>query len=372
MFETFKNAFRAPDLRKKLFYTLFILIIFRIGNAIVVPFLDPTAIQSMADSVASAGFLGYLDILSGGAFSSGSILALSITPYINASIIIQLLTIAIPPLERLAKDGESGRKKIGKITRYVTMGLALVQAFGFYTLLRNKYNVLDSSYVNVSGGITFEEILVATTIILMLTAGAAVIVYLGERINDKGIGNGISIILFAGIVSRGPQAVNQIIRWWELGLQGDTKYFFFIPGMILIFIAVIVFIVIMNNAERRIPVQYAKRVVGRKVYGGQSTHIPIKVAMSGVMPIIFASAILSLPQMLYQFFGNNATDGAWAVINSIFSPSGWLYALLYFILIIAFNYFYIYTQYNPVEIANNIRKNNGAIPGIRPGKPTST
>ncbi|MEG0509437.1 MAG: preprotein translocase subunit SecY, partial [Eubacterium sp.] len=295
MFETFKNAFRAPDLRKKLFYTLFILIIFRIGNAIVVPFLDPTAIQSMADSVASAGFLGYLDILSGGAFSSGSILALSITPYINASIIIQLLTIAIPPLERLAKDGESGRKKIGKITRYVTMGLALVQAFGFYTLLRNKYNVLDSSYVNVSGGITFEEILVATTIILMLTAGAAVIVYLGERINDKGIGNGISIILFAGIVSRGPQAVNQIIRWWELGLQGDTKYFFFIPGMILIFIAVIVFIVIMNNAERRIPVQYAKRVVGRKVYGGQSTHIPIKVAMSGVMPIIFAMSFMMFP-----------------------------------------------------------------------------
>lgn len=369
MFETIKNAFRSPDIRKKLLYTLLILVIFRIGNAITVPFLDPTAIQAMAGKLTeqSQGFLGYLDILSGGAFSNGTILALSIMPYINASIIMQLLTIALPPLERLSKEGEAGRKKIGKITRYVTVALGLVQAFGFYTILRNKEGVIDADYLG--GG---KEIFVAATIILILTAGASVIVWLGERINEKGIGNGISIILFAGIISRASQIFNMFQLWVQKGLAGEGIYYFYIPLIIVIFLAVLVFIVIMNNAERRIPVQYAKRVVGRKVYGGQSTHIPVKVSMSGVMPIIFASAILSLPSMISMFVPPEHLNGFWGAFFNLFQTNNPLYAIIYFILIIAFNYFYVYTQYNPIEMANNIRKNNGAIPGIRPGKPTST
>ncbi len=378
MFETFKNAFRTPDLRKKIFYTLLILFIFRLGNVITVPFLDAAALQEMTKTFmesADNSFLGYLNILSGGAFSQGTILALSISPYINASIIIQLLTVAIPALERLAKE-DDGQKKINKITRYTTIGLALMQGFGFYTILRNTYQVLDSRFVDISKGVTWSEVFYAAVIITTLVAGSCVIIWLGDRIDEKGIGNGISMILFAGIVSRTPDVFNSMKLWWSEGSTNGVMYFF-VPFVIVFFLAMLAFIVFMNDAERRIPIQYAKRVVGRKVYGGQSTNFPVKVAMSGVMPMIFATSILSVPSMIRQFIesGGGKVSAGWDVFFKCFQDVGsysWVYAILYFVLIIAFNYFYVFTQYNAVEISNNIRKNNGAIPGIRPGKPTST
>ena len=374
MFSALKNAFRTPELRKKILYTLLILLIFRIGNAITVPFLDVKQLGMAAEQISQSGFLGYLDILSGGAFSQGSILALSIGPYINASIIIQLLTVAITPLQNMAKE-EDGRRKLNRITRYTTIGLAALQAFGYYTILRNQYQVLDKQYVDITKGVTGSEIFYAATIILIMMAGACAIIWLGDRIDAKGIGNGISMILFAGIVSRVPSVFHLFQNWWNAGMKGgDGGYkIFYIPFMIIFFGLMLYFIVYMNDAERRIPIQYAKRVVGRKVYGGQSQNFPIKVSMSGVMPMIFATSILSVPTMIASFIGEKNITPGWAVFFKLFDPStSWLYAVLYFLLIIAFNYFYVFTQYDPVEIANNIRKNNGAIPGIRPGTPTAT
>ena len=361
MFQTIRNALAIPETRKKLLYTLMIIVLFRIGAAIPVPFLDPSALKAMVES--SGDFLGYFDIMTGGSFANATLFAMSITPYINASIIVQLLTVAIRPLERMAKEGETGRKKLAKITRYVTFGIALLMAIAYYFLARSSGALTETYMVGKTG------FFVACVIVVTFVAGTAVIVWLGERINEKGIGNGISIILFAGIISRGPAMIATAVQYWQYG-ESNPMYYFLIPLIVVIFILMIGFIILMTNAERRIPVQYAKRVVGRKMYGGQSSHIPIKVSMSGVMPIIFASSFISIPGTIVAFC-NPEQGSFWWQFGQLFNYTSLFYGVLYFLLIIGFNYFYVAIQYNPVEIANNLRKNNGAIPGIRPGKPTS-
>ena len=361
MFETMRNAWRTPELRKKLLYTLLIIVIFRLGCAIPVPFLNPDALANM---VQDGNIFGYLDMLSGGALSKGTVFALSIQPYINASIIVQLLTYALPPLENLQKEGEEGRKKIQKITSFVALAISLVMSYAYYLTMRNQ------GAVDYTSG--FEGVFAAIVIIAVFTAGSNLIVFLGNLVNENGIGNGISIILFAGIVARGP---SDILAMFALA-ETDKNYIFLSILVLIIYVLMIGFIVLMNEAERRIPIQYAKRVVGRKQYGGQNTHIPIKIAMSGVMPIIFAMAFMSIPQTIEMFVARPANpEGFWqkfyvGFLNFFNYSSGW-YAVVYFILIIAFNYFYVSMQYNPIEIANNLRQNNGGIPGIRPGKPTS-
>ena len=365
MFETMRNAWKTPELRKKLLYTLLIIVIFRLGCAIPVPFLDPNALSNI---VQDGNIFGYLDMLSGGALSKGTVFALSIQPYINASIIVQLLTYALPPLENLQKEGEEGRKKIQKITGYVALAISLVMSYAYYLTMR-KMGAVDYT----SG---FEGVFAAIVIMAVFTAGSNLIVFLGNLVNETGIGNGISIILFAGIVARCPSDVKDMV---ELAISDPNKYVFPVIFVLLIYVVMIGFIVLMNEAERRIPIQYAKRVVGRKQYGGQNTHIPVKIAMSGVMPIIFAMAFMSIPQTIEMFVAAPTGDPAtWSFgqkfyhgfLNFFNYSSGW-YAVIYFILIIAFNYFYVSMQYNPIEIANNLRQNNGGIPGIRPGKPTS-
>lgn len=356
MFQTIKNAWKIPDLRKKILFTLLMIVVFRFGSFISVPFLSPEIISSLITSEDS--LLNLMNTFSGGAFSQATIFAMSISPYINASIIMQLLTVAIPALERISKEGVEGRKKIAQWSRYLTVILALVQAWGLYMALRN-------SIVTAS----IPGWLVALTIIITFTAGTAFLMWLGEQINEKGIGNGISMLIFAGIVSRGPALVQAVKSYWEMGTLN-------IIGIIVLFvvaIAVIGFVVLMNNAERKIPVQYSKRVVGRKMYGGQSTHIPIKVAAAGVMPIIFAMSIMAFPSTIAGFFGKTAanTTGFWGFILKIMSSNHWFYAIFYFLLILFFTYFYTAIQYNPIEMANNMKKNGGFIPGIRPGKTTS-
>lgn len=373
MFQVFRNAWMDTQLRKKILYTLFIIVLFRLGSNIFVPFLDNSAISTM---MGGASLLNYLDVMTGGSLGKGTLLAMSITPYINASIIIQLLAVAIPPLEKLQKEGEEGRKKLNTITKFTSLALAILQAIAFYFTLRNGYNdsngvhtaILKYGDVREANPDMFAVVLSAIVIVTCFVAGASMIIWLGDRINEKGIGNGISMILFAGIVSGLPNAVTYFVSLCKENLANIG----FVLLAIVIFIAMVWFVIMMTNAERRIPVQYAKRVVGRKMYGGQSTHIPIKVAMSGVMPIIFAMSLMSLPQTILFFFGINGTgDTFWDGFVRLFSQSSPLYAVIYFLLIIAFNYFYVSIQYNPVEIANNLKKNNGAIPGYRPGKPTS-
>lgn len=351
MFETLRNAWKMIDLRKKILYTLLIIVVFRIGSVIPVPFIDTAA---LAAGSTGNEFFNYLSVLTGGGLTYGAIFAMSVTPYINSSIILQLLCVAIPALERLSKEGEEGQKKLAQLTRYITVGLALLQGTGYFFYLKNN------RFLTVSGGAT---VFAAFVIILCLTAGSALVMWLGEQIDVKGVGNGISILLFAGIISRAPSAAASLYANMVSGNYG------YVIGILVAFLLVIAFIVWMSDAERRIPVQYAKKVVGRKMYGGQSTHIPIKVNMSGVMPIIFASSILMLPTMILSFISN--TGSFWYKFLSMFSTQGVFYALLYFALIIAFAYFYTTIQYNPVEIANNLRQNSGSIPGIRPGRPTS-
>ena len=343
-----------------------IIVLFRLGAAVPVPFLDASVLQNM---IQSGSLLGYLDILSGGSFSRATIFALSITPYITSSIVIQLLTVAIPALERMAKEGEDGRKKIQKITRYTTVGLALLQAWAYYTLLKSQIDQTTGhrAVIYTTG---FAGVFSAVVIIATFMAGACLIVWLGDRIDNKGIGNGISLILFAGIVSRGPSAVGKLWGYIKLANQGDVKYYFYVPLIVVVFLILIAVIIIMTNAERRIPVQYAKKVVGRKMYGGQSTFIPIKVNMSGVMPIIFASSLLAIPGTIGAFV-RPTPGGFWAGFLNAFNYNTLLYAVLYFVLILAFNYFYVAIQYNPIEMSNNLRNNSGTIPGIRPGRPTS-
>ncbi len=356
MFQTMRNAWQIRELRSKLLYTLLILLIFRIGSAIPVPFVDASMVTPEM-----TGPMALVSMISGGGFSSATVFALSITPYINSSIIIQLLTVAIPPLERLAKDGENGRKKLAQITRYVTVALGLLLGTAYYFMLRNQYNAIPLHNNPL-------DILYAVTIILCFTAGSALIMWLGEQINEKGIGNGISLLLLAGILSGVPAGVMFL---YELLIPagfavGNAGNIIGVLVVLVLFLAMIGFIVFSTNAERRIPVQYAKRVVGRKMYGGQNTFIPIKVNMSGVMPIILAVSILSLPSIINMFAGSPQWD--WL---NLFASDNPLYSILYFILIIAFAFFYVTIQYNPVEMANNLRRNSGAIPGYRPGKPTS-
>ena len=373
MFKTIKNAWSIPDLRRKILFTLLVIIVFRFGSVIPVPFLDAEALRALMDYVMgnnNGTALSYLDMLSGGAFSNATLFAMGVSPYINSSIIMQLLTVAIRPLERLAKEGEEGRKKIATITRYVTVILGLIQGTAYYFYLRNS-SVDGQNIVLYRDGAA--GVFVAFVIILTFTAGTALMMWMGEQINQKGIGNGISILLFAGIVARLPSTLNMLAEFLGFAIASPStngQYFVFVPLFVLLFLVVIWIIVFMQDSERRIPVQYAKRVVGRKMYGGQSSHIPIKVAMSGVMPIIFASCILSIPSTIEMFMGDNV-NGFWAGFFNAFSPNGWLYSVLYFLLIIMFAYFYLTIQYNPVEMANNLRQNNGTIPGIRPGKPTS-
>ncbi len=352
MFQTIRNAWKIEELRNKILFTLVILLLYRLGNAIPVPYVNVDALQAYFTTVQDTIF-GLLNVMSGGAFSSATIFALSIQPYINASIIIQLLCIAIPALERLSKEGgEEGKKKIASITRYSTVAIALLQGFGFYTLIKN-YGLLAANA---------EGALPAVVIVLTFTAGSALIMWLGEQITEFGIGNGISMILFASIISRLPTTLitsvsniaNGSLQWWVAVL------------MVIGALALIVLIVLVNDAERKIPVQYAKRVVGRKMYGGQSTHLPMKVNMSGVMPIIFAQSIASIPATIAAFTGKT---GGW--VSTWFGNTSLIYALVYFLLIIFFAYFYSTIQFNPIEVANNLKKNGGYIPGFRPGKPTS-
>ena len=373
MFQTLKKAWGVPEIRKKIIYTLFMIILFRFGCAVAVPFLNADVVKSWMDTKASnGGFLDYMNTITGGAMSQATMFSLSITPFINASIIMQLLTYALPPLERMRDEGEEGRKKIDKITAFVAMVLAVVMSYGYYLILNRNAKVEkeDGTVVNalkyMSGG---EGVFAAFVIIACFVAGALIVVWMGNRISDKGLGNGISVLLFAGIAARFPTDAALLIK---LTKDNPSKYLFVTLGYLLFIVAEITFIVFMNEAERRIPIQYAKRVVGRKQYGGQKTHIPIKVIMSGVMPIIFAMSFMSLPQTIELFAGEpKKTSGFYFHFWNFFRTRSWGYATVYFLLIIAFNYFYVSIQYNPVEIANNLRQSNGGIPGIRPGKPTS-
>ena len=335
MFKTIKNAWSLPDLRKKILFTLLIIVVFRIGSVIQVPFLDTAALRSvMNPDDWSNTMLSYMNTLSGGAFS-----------------------------KRLAREGEAGRRKISAITRYVTVGLGIIQGTAYYFYLLNSKVTLYNS--------GFELWFSAIVIILVFTAGTAVMMWLGEQINSHGIGNGISILLFAGIVAQFPQIINTLGQYWNLAVNGSTQFFFLVPLWVVLFVAVVWIITFMQDSERRIPIQYAKRVVGRKMYGGQSSHLPIKVALGGVLPIIFASSILSIPSTINLFLKIPAGEGFWGAFFAAFSTTGWLYMVLYFLFIIMFAYFYTSIQYNPVEMANNLKANNGTVPGIRPGAPTA-
>lgn len=370
MFKVIRNAWGIPDLRKKILFTLLIIIVFRIGSVIMVPFLDSSALAEAMGNISQGNTMfAYINTLSGGAFSNATLFAMGITPYINSSIIIQLLCVAIPPLERLARDGEAGRKKIGTITRYVTVALGLIQGTAYYVYLRNT--ITDSGKHITVYNEGFDMWFTAVIIVLVFTAGTALMMWLGEQINKHGIGNGISILLFAGIVAQLPATISTLGTYWNLGSQGQTQYYILVPLWAIIFIAVIWVITFMQDSERRISIQYAKRVVGRKMYGGQSSHLPIKVTLGGVLPIIFASSILSIPGTINIFLNKQPDDGFWGAFFAAFSSNGWLYMVLYFLLIIMFAYFYTTIQYNPVEMANNLKANNGTVPGIRPGAPTA-
>ena len=356
MIQTIRKAWGVPELRKKIVFTLLILLIFRIGNAIPVPYINTTLLGNYLDSM-SGTVLGLHNVMSGGAFAEATVFALGVQPYINSSIIIQLLTIAIPALERLARDGgEAGKKKIASITRYATVAIALLQGFGYYMICKN-YNILEQ-----------QGIWPALVIIVSFVAGSSFVMWLGEQVNEFGVGNGISIILFAGILSRMPNMVTMAASY--IRTKGSIGYLW-IALLIVGMLAMVVLIVHVNEAERRIPVQYAKRQVGRKMYGGQASTLPMKVNMSGVLPIIFAQTIASLPATIWAFVGipEEGTVGR-SIYNAIDTKSV-LYLIVYFLMIIGFSYFYATIQFNPVEISNNLKRNGGFIPGFRPGKPTS-
>ncbi|MGI6112594.1 MAG: preprotein translocase subunit SecY [Mahellales bacterium] len=347
MFSTLKNAWKIADLRKKILFTVMMLVIFRVGSFIPVPGIDASYIQRMVEE---GGLLAFFDIISGGAFGNFTIFAMSITPYINSSIIMNLLTVAIPKLEQLAKEGEEGRKKIAQYTRYFTVILAFVQALGITYGLRGA--VIEKNF--------FSYFVIALT----LAAGTAFLMWLGEQVTEKGIGNGISMLIFAGIVARGPVAVLSLFERVRVGAMSGWN----IPLIVVLMIAAVAFVVYVDRGQRRIPVQYAKRVVGRKMYGGQSTHIPLKVNQSGVLPIIFAVSILAFPQTIAQFFPES---GFTIWFMRYFGSDKPMYGVLYAILIIFFTYFYTQISFNPIDISNNMKQYGGFIPGIRPGKPTA-
>lgn len=358
MFETFRNAWKIDDLHKRLLFTLLILVLFRLGSAIPVPNITADALDSMFEA---GSMLNYLNMMSGGNLSNCTIFALGVQPYINATIIVQLLTVAIPYLENLAKEGEQGRRKLNRINNYVGAGIALVLSVGYYFVIRRM------GALKYTEG--FSGIFSAIVIVLCFTAGAQLVTWMGNQIDQKGIGNGISLLIFAGIVSRWSDVLASIQSMLTLAASGQSQYYIYLPVIAILALVAVVFVVILTNSERRIPVQYAKRVVGRKMYGGQNTFIPIKVNMSGVMPIILAVSIVSLPQMIGSFI-TIPESGFWHGFFNVFSSTHPVYIILYFLLIIGFAFFYVTIQYNPVEMANNLRRNSGAIPGYRPGKPT--
>ena len=356
MIQTIRKAWGVPELRKKIVFTLLILLIFRIGNAIPVPYINTTLLGNYLDSM-SGTVLGLYNVMSGGAFAEATVFALGVQPYINSSIIIQLLTIAIPALERLARDGgEAGKKKIASITRYATVAIALLQGFGYYMICKN-YNILEQ-----------QGIWPALVIIVSFVAGSSFVMWLGEQVNEFGVGNGISIILFAGILSRVPNMVTMGASY--IRTKGSIGYLW-IALLIVGMLAMVVLIVHVNEAERRIPVQYAKRQVGRKMYGGQASTLSMKVNMSGVLPIIFAQTIASLPATIWAFIGTPEEGTVGRSIYNAIDTKSVLYLIVYFLMIIGFSYFYATIQFNPVEISNNLKRNGGFIPGFRPGKPTS-
>ena len=356
MIQTIRKAWGVPELRKKIVFTLLILLIFRIGNAIPVPYINTTLLGNYLDSM-SGTVLGLYNVMSGGAFAEATVFALGVQPYINSSIIIQLLTIAIPALERLARDGgEAGKKKIASITRYATVAIALLQGFGYYMICKN-YNILEQ-----------QGIWPALVIIVSFVAGSSFVMWLGEQVNEFGVGNGISIILFAGILSRVPNMVTMGASY--IRTKGSIGYLW-IALLIVGMLAMVVLIVHVNEAERRIPVQYAKRQVGRKMDGGQASTLPMKVNMSGVLPIIFAQTIASLPATIWAFIGTPEEGTVGRSIYNAIDTKSVLYLIVYFLMIIGFSYFYATIQFNPVEISNNLKRNGGFIPGFRPGKPTS-
>ena len=350
MFKTLQNAWGIPELRKKLLFTMLILLLYRVGNVIPLPYIDVATLSEYFESTLSTTILGLYNAMSGSAFSQATVFALGIQPYINASIIIQLLTIAIPALERLAKEGgEEGKQKIARITRYSTVGLGLLLGWAYYMML-NNYAASGFSIITKPG------FMPALVIILAFAAGSSVVMWLGEQITEHGIGNGISMILFANIISGLPAGLGKLLAmgWWAI-------------LVVVVMIALILFIVFINDAERRIPIQYAKRVVGRKVYGGQNTNLPIKVAMSGVMPVIFAQSICTVPATICAFIGK--TSGPW--YDNLWSSESAAFTIMYGLMIFFFSWFYSTIQYDPVEISNNLKKNGGFIPGFRPGKPTA-
>ncbi len=353
MFKTLVNAWKIDDLRKKILFTLFIVLLYRVGVAIPIPYLDSAVLDSI--KMFSEGIFQFVNLLSGSAFSQATLFALGVSPYITSSIVMQLLTIAIPALERKAKEGQEGQKFITQITRYVTVGLALITAIGYYLMLKR------------ASALTNDGIFAAIVIIAAYCAGSSLVMWLAEKVNEFGIGNGISMILLANIVSGAPQMISSM---WA-SITADAVLGSIITAVTLIIgLAMVVFVVFMHDSERRLPIQYAKKVVGRKQYGGQASNLPNKLTMSGVMPIIFANSIISIPATI-ALFAPAAEGSLWEKILGLFQPTHWFYALLSFLLIIAFAYFYAAISFNPIEVANNLKKNGGFVPGIRPGKPTA-
>ncbi len=347
MLETFRNAWKIPELKNRLLFTLAILVVYRLGCAIPVPFVSGSALTQM---FANGDMLEYLDMMSGGALSRCTLFALGVTPYINASIIVQLLTVAIPALENLAKEAD-GQQKLQQINRYAGAVVALIMSIGYYFVIRNMGAL---KYVSGAVGVFAAVVIIATFV-----AGAQLITWAGEQIDDKGIGNGVSLLIFASIVSNWSSLYTSVTGLLTRA-AGEPQFYILLPVLVILALVAVVFVVVMTNAERRITIQYAKRVVGRKQMGGQNSYLPLKLNMSGVMPIIFASALV-----------DQTAHPVWYAFFHTFNYTSWLYVVIYLLLILAFNYFYVAIQYNPVEIANNLRRNNGSIPGFRPGKPTS-
>lgn len=363
MLETFRNAWKIEDLRKRLLFTLLILVLFRLGCALPVPYISAGALTSMFAG-GNGDMLEYLNMMSGGALSECTLFALGVQPAINASIIMQLLAVAIPYLENLAKEGEEGQRKMRRITNYVGAGIGLMLSIGYYFIIRNMGAL---SYTE-----GFAGIFSAVVIVLSFTAGSQLCTWMGNQIDSKGIGNGLSLMIFAGIVARWSSIYTATTNILARAQNGEPFFYIMLPLLVVLALVAVVFVVILTNAERRIPVQYAKRVMGRKMYGGQASYIPIKVNMTGVMPIIFAQAIASLPATIAAFAGVSKNDpGFWGGFLRVFDTTSIFYIVVYFLLIVGFSFFYSTMQFNPVEVANNLKKNGGFIPGFRPGKPTA-
>ena len=363
MLETFRNAWKIEDLRKRLLFTLLILVLFRLGCALPVPYISAGALTSMFAG-GNGDMLEYLNMMSGGALSECTLFALGVQPAINASIIMQLLAVAIPYLENLAKEGEEGQRKMRRITNYVGAGIGLMLSIGYYFIIRNMGAL---SYTE-----GFAGIFSAVVIVLSFTAGSQLCTWMGNQIDSKGIGNGLSLMIFAGIVARWSSIYTATTNILARAQNGEPFFYIMLPLLVVLALVAVIFVVILTNAERRIPVQYAKRVMGRKMYGGQASYIPIKVNMTGVMPIIFAQAIASLPATIAAFAGVSKNDpGFWGGFLRVFDTTSIFYIVVYFLLIVGFSFFYSTMQFNPVEVANNLKKNGGFIPGFRPGKPTA-